>query len=538
MKRPLTLGGLVVLLLACGAPPAAAISRSSADRAALRALAPAKKQGAVVVFALGRKLRASDVLSEPSPKPARGRALGHGGWLYWMDLEYRSDFAHPSVVVLIDDRNGRPVLRRKLRFWPRINGRDLPFSKGRAYGRRTGAIFQRLVPKKAFSLKSFTQKAKAAQDAPKGLFEGDCFYGLGGASSSSPRSLLNIAAYWRSLGVETNFAPLPNEPGRKHYDLVDVERGLIELTTRCKDIIWYIAGHGNSSDVLLADKGDNGRAEDLWISPDFVANMIVGHASTEFKLIVDACASGDYVKEVRRLVELRGGTNLLIEVSGGTGSQATFDYYDRGGDQRKVLTEGLIAGMQKAEAEVFEDGSGVPAAARLIQLGLRHRTLSFIEAGLNIHPTVHHNLKPWFKRGPEQAPGETQPPAPGTATPQGSGRIVRDCQPDYDGCTALRGFITFNQPFGNFRVLMPENWQGAGSEARVGDKPVGTCHFATTRTYSDTIECVISQQPAGAEVQFQWQGIHNGLYERWPDGQTADLYHLNPASGPFAISGP
>jgi hypothetical protein len=528
---PARIAALTVFATLGAAAPAAAITRAQANRAALSALAPQKQAGEVVVFGMSRPLKASDGLSQPSPprasahgiaKPARGKKVGRRGWLYWMDLHYRSGFAHPSVMLVVDDRSGRVALRRKLRYWPRINGRDAPFHRGKAYARLQGAVYRRLEPAEAF--RPVAASAQAAQNA--GIFEDDCIYTVGGASA--PRSILNITGYLGTLGIESA-SPSPGD-GRKYIHEGAIEHGLDALTKTCKDVILYLEGHGDGGSVLVDAAGSNGRPDDLWLNAGLVATMITSHPGTTFKLIVDSCASGVYVTEVRRLVDKAGTGNLLIELSSVTGDQASFAYVGTDGELKQAFTEGLIDGMKEVDRSVLErDGSGAPAGARLLEAAFGNRSRGTAENVFGRVPTMNSKL-PAYVAGP---PKGTGPP------PVGSGRIERDCEAGYPTCGHLKGFVTFDRDFDDFYIILPSGWQGAGSEPRADGKGIGQCFWGTTNTYADTISCSISPQKAGTEVTFVWDGIYGSEgYKEYPSGMGADLYHTSPAAGPFRMSGP
>ena len=525
---PARIAALVVLaLLALAAAPgsASAISKKRADRLALQILQPKRQPGAVVVFGHSRRLPASARLSEPVPPGARSalprRRIGRAAWLYWMDLHYRDGFKHPSRLLLLDARSGKRLMLKRLSFWPRIDGRDAAFVRERAYVTRRGAIFQRLTPAAAFRPRpdAFATAAQA------GGLEEDCVVAIGGASA--PRTVLNFAKYWKSLGVETYY---PRPSARPYTTEADVERAGHEAAQRCKDVILYIEGHGDGGSVLVANAGQAGRPDDLWINAGLIAAIINGSPNTSFKVIVDSCASGIYGNEVRRLAT---AGNLLITLTSVTGDQSSFAYIGTDLEMKQAFTESLIAGMSGQGEEMLRlDESSAPRGARLIELGFNFRDIGVAEAALGRTPTMNSNLPPMFGSGTPPPPGGGGGPGP---APAGSGRIERICQ----GCNGLNGYVTFDQPFTSFKVVLPAGWEGAGSEARTAEKGVGQCQVATTNTNRDSIICTITEpQPAGTEVTFGFAGIHNGQFDDYPSGAGADLYHLDPATGPFRMTGP
>ena len=183
--------GVVLLIgLLTAAPAADAISRSDADRAALRALEPEDRKGNVAVYRLPRPLRPGTIVAEGLDRPAtrprdvpgfrleRGRA-----WMYWMDLDNGAMFGHPSVLLMIDDFTGRVALRRNFDWFPLVNAKLPAFLRsGRAFDSRRYRIFtsrpRRDAPRQA--PRPFAQLAQDDQlQLPENAFAGDCIIAVG-----------------------------------------------------------------------------------------------------------------------------------------------------------------------------------------------------------------------------------------------------------------------------------------------------------------------------------------------------------------------
>ena len=400
MARSLTRAMLLTLALSLLlAAPVSAMSPKKANKAALAVLKPQKTKGPVVVFALSKPIKAGARISEPNPAKAsnagvakldKGKALRKKGRLFWMDLHYGQQFAHDSVVLVLDDKTGKTLLKQKLHFWPRVNGKDA-FDWDTTVLKRKGVIFKRLEPKELFTGNATIPVAKSAQTTPNPRYKNDCLYALGG--QSIPTSFRNMVNYWKKLGVR-QFEPPKPPKGKSHYDELEIQQGVAQMPDDCTDVILYLSGHGSGDSVMMEENGTNGRDGDLWLNAATVAVIIKDNPRKTFKLIVDACASGTFVDEVRRLDQRENVTNLLIDVSATTGSQSALAYPTLDG-WKQPLTETLIQGMEASEDPVDKDQSGAPAGARLIELGMANRPKSTAETTFGVVPTVHSKLDPY-----------------------------------------------------------------------------------------------------------------------------------------------
>ena len=160
----------VVVLLGLGhllglglAAPAAAISRQAATRVAVRALGVRHSSSPAIVFALRRPLGARTTLNQDGPGPGERvtvrrnqfgatltihlsrRRIGRSAWLFWEDLQPYAEFAHPSLLILIDARTGRVLGAHGLAWEPLVDGRVPAFlSSERGYVSRRYRVFTRL----------------------------------------------------------------------------------------------------------------------------------------------------------------------------------------------------------------------------------------------------------------------------------------------------------------------------------------------------------------------------------------------------------
>lgn len=365
-----------------GAVPAAdGITRDRAERIALRALKPPKKGAGrrvtVAIFGLRAPLGPRAVVSEGGPPPrATGshvrqvrpvRRLGARTWLFWRDSRYGAMFAHPSVLLLIDDRTGRVRAKRRLDWWPLVDGRQPVFLRSAsAYRSKRFKIYSDLnlakrsragqsAPTAAFATAS-AASAQASQ-APPGAFAGDCLLTLynrdDGRFLRDVRGMEKVAAAAgiRSFRVESRrgFGP---------PDASDLRRATGEVVAKgCKDVLLYITAHGSKAGSVMtgetvrfrraAKGGFKVVVEDTLISGAQITRAIadqVGQAT--FKVKVDTCYSGQQL----RLVNL---PNVLIVETSSKGNEPSYFYraraLRRGGDGKLYVLRNTRNARRRAE---------------------------------------------------------------------------------------------------------------------------------------------------------------------------------------------
>ena len=165
------------VLALTGAPVAhAELSGTVATADALRALGVTGSTGPVIVFALPSpvgpgttvnqdgagagqrtRVRYSGFVPHVLVRLSR-RGIGHRAWLFWEDLDPYAEFSHPSVLLLLDARRGRVLLRRSLSWEPLVDGR-LP-----AFLRSAGAYSDPVY--RAFAAGIGAASAAAARAGP------------------------------------------------------------------------------------------------------------------------------------------------------------------------------------------------------------------------------------------------------------------------------------------------------------------------------------------------------------------------------------
>ena len=104
--------------------------------------------------------------------------LGRRTWLFWEDLAPGAMFSHTSVMLLVDDASGR-VLRRRLEWWPLINGRPPPFLMGSKPASRRYVVFSSVKARaRAAAAPASARTAQALQISPQNLAH-DCLITVG-----------------------------------------------------------------------------------------------------------------------------------------------------------------------------------------------------------------------------------------------------------------------------------------------------------------------------------------------------------------------
>lgn len=105
-----------------------AVTRAGANAIALRTLGTQDVAAMAALFGLPTPLPSGTVVGAWSMiHPMPTVRLRHPAWLFWEDLEYGAEFAHPSQLLLIDQATGHLVAHMDLTMWPLVNGQDPAF---------------------------------------------------------------------------------------------------------------------------------------------------------------------------------------------------------------------------------------------------------------------------------------------------------------------------------------------------------------------------------------------------------------------------
>lgn len=357
--------GCVLLALWLGFAPAAdAITRQQAERIALRALKPPKqglgKRFTVSIFGLPKPLGrrafvleggARGPLKRSSPPLAvRGvKRLGRPQWLFWRDSMYGARFSHPSVLLLVDHRSGRVTKRRRLLWWPLVNGRKPAFLRSEAgYLSRRFRIYsdldfagrRRTAATPAAS--ALSTPAANASKAPPGAFAEDCLLSLYNRDEAIfERDVKAMEEVARDAGIRT-FRVASRAGGVPLGS--DLRRATGEVVAKgCKDVVLYISAHGGEEgSVMLGEKFAglrrlaNGKPR-AFFKPAIISGAEITRAIADqvleatFKVKVDTCYSG-------LQLSLANLPNVLIVETASAADEPAWSYlggaFQLGGDRK------------------------------------------------------------------------------------------------------------------------------------------------------------------------------------------------------------
>lgn len=327
--------GLLTLTVAT---PAHAITRRQANAIALAALKPHAERSHVVLFGLPKPVRAGQVVTELA-RPGLLKRPGKPAWLFWEDREPGAMFQHDSVVLIVDDATGAVVRRKRLAYYPLVDGRPPPYlASPAAYNGPRYRVYASPPPARQATPATRSHHRRPVGVAP-GTFAEDCILlvpltpGNGIERSNELAALAGWSALAVSLRVPAYVAtaagpleaagPLVPPPFEGQIDDAGLLANVRTLVERdgCKDVVVYVAGHGAeapepasiqlavqtlSSAALVADQV----SESKEVTPDgfaAVASAVEGKAT--LKWILDTCFAE------RMLAGLTGANNRIALAS-------------------------------------------------------------------------------------------------------------------------------------------------------------------------------------------------------------------------------
>jgi Tol biopolymer transport system component len=212
-------------------------------------LQPGRELAAVVLM-LPKPLAASAEVSEVT-NVVGAKRLGRRAWLFWEDLAPYAGFAHPSRIVLVDDRTGRVFRDRLLDFWPVVNGRPPPFlTRPDGYDRAEYRVYPAsasLVPERPVRGLAEWEFQGLPNNFDKADFKGHCLLTVGAYGDQVIGESFDL---WNALadrlGLPKHQVTTEN-PDDPTPDAADLERTLERaVADGCKDVLLFIAGHGYS----------------------------------------------------------------------------------------------------------------------------------------------------------------------------------------------------------------------------------------------------------------------------------------------------
>jgi hypothetical protein len=315
-SRAVVLTALVAVIGTCCAAPAAdALTRTQANRIALRVLKPSKQKGRVVVFTLRRRLGGREVVFQANPrarKRVRFRRPGRARWFFWMDLNHDALFAHRSVGLTIDDRTGAALQRRGFQWFPLVNGKRPPYLLSRAaYHSRRWQIYsnvprpKRRLARSAIAPGTFKPGANNGPFAvPRSRLADDCLVTIGDNAEEFKRSYRAMNSFADDVGLKRRRAK-SSTGGLKATVRTLVRAG-------CRDVFIYLAGHGIPPpgqpdggpagvvvrNSLVLEGGQILNDPEIVKPSDLKAVMDEHSSTTTFKIKVMSCFSGRFIDEI------------------------------------------------------------------------------------------------------------------------------------------------------------------------------------------------------------------------------------------------
>jgi hypothetical protein len=440
----LVLIGIALLVAAAVvAPPADALTRRQADSVALRILQPKRSHGLVTVFGTPGKLAAGQTIGEANlfgkdPTPVR---LTHPGWLFWEDLFSGALFVHPNVMLVVDDRTGRVVLRRSIGTYPLIGGKDPPFFG--AVGARN-KLFARIPPKPRS--KKHGKHARAAAGGalalPAGSLAHDCLFVIGDRTKANNAPIL----FGNSMDAIEGEAQKVGLYWREASDLFDLRAKINAATdpsgsVKCTDVMLFIAGHGSPAMNTPIPKNPGFIApgsptpevslgDDTTIDDSDLSSLLKDFPYSTFKVVIFSCFSGRFVPVVKDI------PNLAVIVTSSSATQFSWGYITanyqgangfaqnsgtvvanplKDPKQLPGFTSGLIGGFETiihAPGDVSSTGGGLANILNLDGTRLTTNDFTSVLGWVNTQTLLGPNK-------PAQRP-QPMPPAPTTNAADGA----------------------------------------------------------------------------------------------------------------------
>ena len=355
---------MVVVLFSLLAADAEAITRQRAVNIAAKTLRPLIDPDTTRLFSLKRPLRAKQsvqIYKGLARQAVRRKPLGRPTWIFWLDQAYGAYFEHPSVLLLIDDRTGRVRLRKRLSWYPLIDGRRPPFLRARP------------------RLWTSRHSPHAAQAPPYVIgpedLKRDCLIAIGDrGEDATPEDPVPDQTFRGSLEAIEGFA---DRVGLRRFDSPASAPGLdrtVENAIRrgCFDVFIYLAGHGTAPRGTYAVAGGEKRSAGgparvnigsrvvglnsdqpvkftKYIRPTDLEKIVTRWQGTaDFKIKIDSCFSGRFDealadKQNVRVLEL---SSKADEVSYGYAG-GKYTAVDEQGNKTEVQNDAKTPGVSE-----------------------------------------------------------------------------------------------------------------------------------------------------------------------------------------------
>ena len=299
MKR-IVVVSLALLLLPALPHAAQAAGRADASKAANKALRKELRQNGVRMHA--KRVAKGARVGQGGPR-ALTRRVKRPAWLFWLDQAPGAGFQHASVLVLVDNRSSRVVRRKRLTWWPEVNGRRV-FTTARG--------------------KKVRPKPKARASVVPG-FKNDCIVTIG--DRIDPYFLRGMGAM-NALGQRHG---MPVGAARRVADLGPTIDALAQRNPPCTDVMIYVAAHGyaptgsNIPDVAESDTGKvlvrsnkpGGGVDEEPFDTEQLKAIMRARPNLTFKLVVEACFAGMWTTAMAQ-------PNLRVTLTSSRAGELTF----------------------------------------------------------------------------------------------------------------------------------------------------------------------------------------------------------------------
>jgi VCBS repeat-containing protein len=329
---------LAALLLSHASTARAAVTQKDAERKALNALGVEKGSAPVVVFRLGKPVRAGARISQAGTarQPSGGSIttkaapallrMRESAYFFFADQMPYAAYQHIGWAVLVGTRSGKVRISKRLMWPPLIDNRVPAFLKSEgAYDDPANRAFER----------TFTTTPATASAVPDGLVRGraaqllaqdracvvEVSDTLGDQYAFGPtdRTRTRLGALFAGLHTPAQrYRPSSGTTPARFSDRVVAQRG-------CKDVLLYIAGgawaSGRDPAISVGVKpGPGARIRQQLVRASDVRSVLRAHRDTTFSILADAPYAAGFVNALKRepnarLVKAPSGLTGMLELT-------------------------------------------------------------------------------------------------------------------------------------------------------------------------------------------------------------------------------
>lgn len=288
--------------LLASAPPK--VSYEKAKRILLREVVrPASLQAGddLIAFRRATPLRNGQVVAPFLGEGPSFRAKGRW-WFFWVDDEPLARFAHPSRYVFVNATTGRLKVVEQS-WWPLVDGAS-PWFAFESYWSGASWAYSTLAPREPAAPRP--EPPARGPLAASGLFTDECALivdGAGDEKLGTPQDANGMAEAMDLFGY--SYVQLKHPTSK-----AEVVANLRMLADNgCKDMLVYISSHGSNTGVGSAQIGND------WLSAAELYEEMARYPGVDFKVVVDTCYSGAWIKTLQLFGEVGKKTKLIIASS-------------------------------------------------------------------------------------------------------------------------------------------------------------------------------------------------------------------------------